>query len=61
MGMDEIPGAVKVMTKFKEMGKKIFYVTNNSTKTRVGFLDKFKKLGFNTNAVSVNNMVSAVC
>ncbi|CAH0385460.1 unnamed protein product [Bemisia tabaci] len=53
MGMDEIPGAVKVMTKFKEMGKKIFYVTNNSTKTRVGFLDKFKKLGFNTNASEV--------
>ncbi|KAG8332216.1 hypothetical protein J6590_026386 [Homalodisca vitripennis] len=42
-----IKGSPEVINKFKTSGKKIFYVTNNSTKTRDQFLDKFKKLGFN--------------
>ena len=31
----------------KKMGKKIFFVTNNSTKSRKGYLGKFKGLGLN--------------
>ncbi len=34
-------------------GKKLVFVTNNSTKSRAGYLSKFKKLGLNVTAVSV--------
>ena len=33
-------------------GKKLVFVTNNSTKSRAGYLSKFKKLGLNVTAVS---------
>ncbi len=33
-------------------GKKLVFVTNNSTKSRAGYLSKFKKLGLNITAVS---------
>ena len=32
-------------------GKKLVFVTNNSTKSRAGYLSKFKKLGLNVTAV----------
>ncbi|KAL1116277.1 hypothetical protein AAG570_005772 [Ranatra chinensis] len=34
------------MNAFKDMGKKVFYVTNNSTLTRPEFRDKCTRLGF---------------
>ena len=34
-------------------GKKLVFVTNNSTKSRAGYLNKFKKLGLNVTAVGV--------
>ena len=34
-------------------GKKLVFVTNNSTKSRAGYLSKFKKLGLNVTAVSI--------
>lgn len=36
-----------VMNKLREQGKRIFYITNNSTKLREEFLKKTEKLGFN--------------
>lgn len=50
-----IPGAVEVMNGFKADNKKIFFVTNNSTKSHTQFLDKFHSLGFQ---VSFDEVVS---
>ena len=38
-------------------GKKLVFVTNNSTKSRAGYLSKFKKLGLNVTAVSIQFIV----
>lgn len=40
-------------------GKRLVFVTNNSTKSRAGYLGKFTGLGLNVNAVS--SVAVAVC
>lgn len=50
-----LPGATEVMNGFKKYKKKIFFVTNNSTKTQPQFLEKFHLLGFH---VSANEVIS---
>lgn len=40
-------------------GKKLVFVTNNSTKSRAGYLSKFKKLGLNIAAVSTPASLAA--
>ena len=37
---------------FRKLGKKVIYVTNNSSKTRSDFLQKVTKLGFGGSYVS---------
>jgi hypothetical protein len=37
--------------RFRELGKKIFYVTNNSTKHRKEYMKKFQSLGFGATMV----------
>ena len=49
-----LPGAPEVINRFIANGKKLFFVTNNSTKTRPEFVEKAVKLGFNVTIVSVN-------
>lgn len=44
---EALQGAPNVINRFLEMGKKVFFVTNNSTKTRDEFLAKAKSLNFN--------------
>ncbi|XP_053607028.1 glycerol-3-phosphate phosphatase isoform X2 [Plodia interpunctella] len=41
-----IPGSADAMNYFRKLGKKIFYVTNNSTKIRSDFAAKAQQLGF---------------
>ncbi|KAI4495536.1 hypothetical protein M0802_008548 [Mischocyttarus mexicanus] len=41
-----VPGSPEGVNKFKEIGKKFFYVTNNNTKTRPEFVEKCKGFGF---------------
>ncbi|CAH0694107.1 unnamed protein product [Spodoptera exigua] len=41
-----IPGSADAMNYFRKLGKKIFYVTNNSTKIRSEFASKATQLGF---------------
>ncbi len=52
MGMEPLPGAQNLVIKLRTLGKKIFFLTNNSTKTREEFLEKFNKLGFQATIVS---------
>ncbi|XP_030029593.1 glycerol-3-phosphate phosphatase isoform X1 [Manduca sexta] len=41
-----IPGSADAMNYFRKLGKRIFYVTNNSTKIRRDFAAKAQQLGF---------------
>lgn len=45
-GDQAIPGAPEVIKTLKKNGKRVFYVTNNSSKTRKMYADKLGKLGF---------------
>ena len=45
-GPDVIPGSPETLAQLRELGKKIFYVTNNSTKTREVYVNKCRKLGY---------------
>ncbi|CAE7554516.1 PGLP1B [Symbiodinium pilosum] len=40
-----IPGIPQVITNLRSEGKKLFFVTNNSTKSRAGYKSKFTSLG----------------
>lgn len=46
-GDQAIPGAAQVINLLKEKGKKVFFLTNNSSKTRKMYADKMSTLGFN--------------
>ena len=50
-GGDVIKDANAVVNKLQELGKKVFLVTNNSTKSRDEYVAKCAKLGFNCNEV----------
>ncbi|XP_029933686.1 glycerol-3-phosphate phosphatase [Myripristis murdjan] len=45
-GDQAIPGAPEVISLLKKHGKKVFFVTNNSTKTRKMYADKMARMGF---------------
>uniref|UniRef100_A0A4W5K6L1 Glycerol-3-phosphate phosphatase n=1 Tax=Hucho hucho TaxID=62062 RepID=A0A4W5K6L1_9TELE len=46
-GDQAIPGAPDVINLLKKNGKNVFFVTNNSTKTRKMYADKLALMGFN--------------
>ena len=46
-GDTAIKGAVAMIDKLKQANKNVFFVSNNSTKTRKEYLKKFEKLKFN--------------
>ncbi|XP_037320547.2 glycerol-3-phosphate phosphatase [Pungitius pungitius] len=45
-GETAVPGAPQVINLLKKKGKKVFFVTNNSTKTRKMYAEKMTALGF---------------
>lgn len=51
-GMDPLKNAQALVIKLREMGKKVFFITNNSNRTRAEFLEKFNNLGFQATVVS---------
>lgn len=46
-GMDLIPRASEVVSRLQAMGKNVFLITNNSTKTQDSYYDKCRSLGIN--------------
>ena len=51
-GVNPIPGSPEMIHQFRKMGKKVIYVTNNSTKTRKEYVQKCEDLGFGGTYVS---------
>lgn len=50
-GSKTLHRSVETVNYLKNSGKQVFYVTNNSTKTRTQYLEKLTKLGFNAEEV----------
>lgn len=44
---DALPGSADVINRLKQLGKRVFFITNNSTKTRTEFAAKAAQLRFN--------------
>lgn len=58
---DNIIGqANDALNKLRSLGKKIFYVTNNSTKSREEYVKKCEKLGFIASKVCLNILILEV-
>ncbi|MEW5303398.1 MAG: hypothetical protein WDW36_006096 [Sanguina aurantia] len=52
-GDSVIDGVPETLDMLRSMGKKMVFVTNNSTKSRAGYLSKFTGLGLNVNAEEI--------
>lgn len=52
-GKNIIPGTPNAINKLIDLGKTVIFVTNNSTKTRLQFVDKLKSFGINANVDNV--------
>jgi Predicted sugar phosphatases of the HAD superfamily len=52
-----LPGSPEVLNRFCEMGKRVFYITNNNVITREEFLIKCDKLGFKSTKVSEHDLL----
>lgn len=52
-GDSVIDGVPQVLDRLREMGKQLFFVTNNSTKSRAQYLKKFTNLGLNVEAEEI--------
>lgn len=46
VGSEPISGSPEMINRFRDLGKRVFYVTNNSTKHRREYKTKLDKLGF---------------
>ena len=52
-GDSVIPGIPQTLEKLRALGKKMYFVTNNSTKSRAGYKKKFDSLGLNVPAEEI--------
>jgi ribonucleotide monophosphatase NagD (HAD superfamily) len=52
-GSQLIPGVQETLSKLRSLGKRILFVTNNSTKSRKAYLKKFMSLGLQADVVWV--------
>ena len=50
-GSGAIQGSPDMIQKFRDLGKKVIYVTNNSAKVRAEYVEKFKALGYHAEKV----------
>jgi len=54
-GRKQVDRASETINYLKSKGKQIFYVTNNSTKTRDQYLTKLTQLGFQAEKVNLHS------
>ncbi|KAG5261760.1 hypothetical protein AALO_G00288040 [Alosa alosa] len=59
-GETVVAGAPEVVTLLKQQGKRVFFVTNNCTRPRENYVQKFSRLGF-TDVVEEEIFSSAYC
>lgn len=59
-GETVVTGAPEVVTLLKQLGKKVFFVTNNCTRPRENYVQKFARLGF-TDVAEEEIFSSAYC
>lgn len=59
LGDEVIPGAVEVINRLKESNKIVYYLTNNSTKTRTNYVAKLGKMGIITSKNYIVTSASA--
>lgn len=52
-GDSVIPGIPETLEKLRALGKKMYFVTNNSTKSRAGYKKKFDSLGLDVPAEAI--------
>merc|ERR1719440_505050 len=52
-GDSVLEGVPETLDALRALGKQLVFVTNNSTKSREGYLGKFKGLGLNVNAEEI--------
>ncbi|GFR41253.1 hypothetical protein Agub_g1928 [Astrephomene gubernaculifera] len=53
LGDKVIDGVPETLDMLRGMGKRVFFVTNNSTKSRAGYMAKFQSLGLNVQAEEI--------
>jgi len=58
-GDEAIPGAKEVIDAIHTLGKRAFFVTNNSTNSRRSYQHKFSKFGMHVDAVRVVSCLAA--
>lgn len=58
-GDEMIPGASKLVAFLREQGKKVLFVTNNSTKSRATYVEKMKNMGISTSKNDIITSASA--
>ncbi len=56
LGNQIVPGALEVINKLEKFGKKIYYLTNNSTKTREDYVKKLEKMGIKS---KIENIITS--
>lgn len=57
LAWNPVPGATELLARLKEAGKRIFVVSNNSTKSSSEYVKKLEKLGFR--GLTEENIVGA--
>lgn len=53
VGERPIPGAMEALTELKKRGKKVLFLTNNSSKTPSAYVEKLKRMGYDATAADV--------
>lgn len=49
----KLPGSTESLTKLQKLGKKIYFVSNNSIHGTENYVSKLEKLGFSTDKVRI--------
>lgn len=53
VGNDNIVGAAETIKKLEELGKKVYYVSNNSSKNKLDYVHRLKRIGIEASEVQI--------